>query len=340
MAPWLTFPVLFFHVGASTPVSKHSKHATYSRRECIQGVASHLWLGTFWGRLMPARDRLRRGDPATMVPKLGISLVILAGVFLRAHAVGTQLVFADEIHALMLVPGHHYRYLFTHFSITDACIPLTVYDRLLMDTVGLNEWLMRLPSLISGAATIVLLAAFAWHRYGPMESWMAAGLLAFSPYHVYLSREARPYPICVFFLLVALFAVFRRAEAPNLRFSLLAAVASFLAVYFHLLALPVAGALGLIMVWRAIRGGSRARIAALLAWMTFALLCALFFLPAAPSLLETMAVHAARDTQGLSTFQSGMDLFLTVVHRDWIWESALAILGVCFLLFAPAPTTL
>src|SRR5579863_7770658 len=204
---------------------------------------------------MPTRDWLRRGDPATMVPKLGIILVILVSVFLRAHAIGTQLVFADEIHALTILPNHHYRYLFTHFSVNDACIPLTVYDRLLMDTVGLNEWLMRLPSIISGVATIVLLAAFARHRYGPMESWLASGLLAFAPYHVYLSREARPYPIAVFFLLVALFAVFRHDEAPNLRFSLLAAVASFLAVYFHLLALPVAGALGLIIVWRANRGG-------------------------------------------------------------------------------------
>jgi hypothetical protein len=277
------------------------------------------------------RDRLRQDDPSARLSTIGIALVFLVGVCLRAHGIGAQLVFADEIHALTVLPGHGYGYLFSHFSLTDTCIPLTLYYRALMDTVGLNELLMRLPSLISGCATILLVAVFAWRRCGPLGSWLASGMLAFSPYHVYLSREARPYPIVIFLMMVAVMAVFEWDETSSTRALLLAGAAAFLALYFHLLAFPMVSALGAFVLWKGLRGSRQARIAVLRAGALFASLCALFFLPAAPSLLETMAARASRGSQGLPTFQNGIYLFLTVHHSDWAWETALAGAGLYWL---------
>jgi predicted membrane-bound mannosyltransferase len=166
-------------------------------------------MGVGLRRQVQLRDWLRREDPATLLSIIGIALVFLAGSFLRLRGLGTQLVFGDEIHALDILRGHGYRYLLTHFSFADTCIPLTLYYRTVMDTVGLNELWMRLPGAISGCATILLLAVFAWRRWGPLGSLLASGMLALSPYHVYLSREARPYPIIVLLLLAVVMAVSR-----------------------------------------------------------------------------------------------------------------------------------
>lgn len=264
--------------------------------------------------------------------KFGILLVLLAGAWLRVHGIGTQLVFADEIHALDAVRDHGYGYLLTHISLTDRCIPLTLYYRALMDTVGLNEWLMRLPAVVSGCATILLLGVFAWRRYGFLAGWFAAGMLAFSPYHVYLSREARPYPIVIFLLLAAVIAVFEWADRSSEHALLLGAAAAALALYFHLLALPLIAGLAFFVLRRGLGESRRARIAILRAGALFALLFALFYLPAAISLVETTMARMSRGEQSLATLSDGIYLLFALTGKDWIWETALAGAG-CFWLW-------
>ena len=262
---------------------------------------------------------------------IGVALVFIAGCFLRLQGLGNVLVFGDEIHALDVLRGHGYGWLFTHFSFADTCIPLTLYYRAVMDTVGLNELWMRMPGAIAGCATILLLAVFAWRRCGPPGSLLAAGMLAFSPYHVYLSREARPYPIVILLLLAATMAIARWEETSEPRWLQFAVAGSVLALYFHLLAMPYVGALGGFVLWRTLRRSRQERIAVWRAGALLVLLCALLFLPAAPSMLSTVTARAGHGVQTFSTFQNGMYLFLTIGRNDWIWETALAGAGFYWL---------
>jgi hypothetical protein len=272
------------------------------------------------------------GDqPRIIISKIGIAVVFLIGVWLRFRGIGAQIVFSDEIHALNAVRDHGYRYLFTHFAIYDACIPLTVYYRVLLGNVGLNELSIRLPSLLAGCATILLVALFAWRRFGPVTSLLASGILALSPYHVYLSREARPYPIVIFLILVAIAAVVHWTETSSPRALLATAPVSFLAIYFHLLALPLVAALYGFVLLKAVGRSRQSLMNFFESLVVFVLLCLAFFVPAAPSLLGTMMARSARGVADAVTYRGGMYLFTALSQSDWIWQIVLAGAGTYLL---------
>jgi len=77
--------------------------------------------------------------------------------------------------------GYSYGHIATHFFGADNSIPLTLLYKVMADTVGVSEWGLRAPQLISG---LLLLAVFAWLARGllpPREALLYATLLALSP---------------------------------------------------------------------------------------------------------------------------------------------------------------
>jgi hypothetical protein len=95
--------------------------------------------------------------------------------------------------------------------------------------------------------------------------------------------------------------------------------------------MPLLGALAGFVLWKGLRRSRQDRIAIWTAGALFALLCALFFVPAAPSMVQTMTARAGRGALTYSTFQTGIYLFLTISRNDWIWETALAGAGFYWL---------
>lgn len=71
--------------------------------------------------------------------------------------------------------------------------------------LGDNEIILRLPSLIAGMATIIVLFLVVRTLYNSTAGLVAAFLLAASPYHVYHSQYARYYAFMMLFGLLAMF---------------------------------------------------------------------------------------------------------------------------------------
>lgn len=85
----------------------------------------------------------------------------------------------------------------------------------LMRIFGESDWLIRLPSAIFGALSVMLVALL-----GEKLGWRQAGLagallLAFHPWHLFISQEARVYPLLLLLLLVLALATWRALETDT-----------------------------------------------------------------------------------------------------------------------------
>jgi len=69
---------------------------------------------------------------------------------------------------------------------------------------GNNDFIARLPSVIFGILSIVLIYTVAKSLFGIKEGLISALLLSISPFHIWYSQEARMYSLFVFFSLLSI----------------------------------------------------------------------------------------------------------------------------------------
>jgi mannosyltransferase len=102
--------------------------------------------------------------------------------------------------------------------------------------IGHSEALLRLPSALFGAATVPLLYALGRRLHRPRAGIAAAALLAFNPFHMWVSREARSYALLCLLAALVLASFLQRLSGRRgwLAFTGLSALA-YLTHYFALL---------------------------------------------------------------------------------------------------------
>ncbi|HEX7126204.1 MAG TPA: glycosyltransferase family 39 protein [Thermodesulfobacteriota bacterium] len=109
---------------------------------------------------------------------------------------------------------------------------------------GEHEWSARVPALLFGAASLVLIYAAGRTLFGPIAGVTALWLLALSPEAVDADRYARMYsPLTAFGLLAAL-AAYRALEGGGRRWAVVAVAAAAVAVHLHPAALMLVVAVG------------------------------------------------------------------------------------------------
>ena len=120
---------------------------------------------------------------------------------------------------------------------------------------GDSDFLVRLPSVLAGIGSILLLYRFTAYCVGRSEALIAAALMSASRYHIWYSQEARVY---IFMLLLAIWScdefVRMLDEPPNWRRDLRYWIATLLLVYSHLFAALVVAAKIVQFAWRKILG--------------------------------------------------------------------------------------
>ncbi len=122
---------------------------------------------------------------------------------------------------------------------------------------GEHESAARLPSLLFGAATLVLVYVTGRLLFGPTAGLVAVWLLALSPESVDADRYARMYsPLTAFGLLAAL-AGYRALENGGWRWSVVAVAAFAAAAHLHPVALGLVVALGAYAALRCVAAALR-----------------------------------------------------------------------------------
>jgi hypothetical protein len=249
-------------------------------------------------------------------------LALLAGAGLRLLNLRDQVLGGDELHAVRAALSQPLPALLTTYQLADSCIPLTALDRLLLDHgVALDEWRLRLPVLASGLAALLVLPALVRRRLAPAAWPLFCALVALSPLLVLYSRIARPYMPATLLAFAACLAFesatrpvaatvlderARLAGDPAAGWQREGAAAAYvalgaLAIWFHLGAAPVVSVpllfgaaeltLGRLAPWRDRLDqewrGRWVLLGAMAAGLAAA--CALFLVPAYPSLVRLVA---------------------------------------------------
>jgi hypothetical protein len=163
--------------------------------EAVAGAAPHVSpKGEREPQRASAKGSLMTGRALSWWSVLAAAAVA-AGAWLRLQQMGAQIVIDDEWHALHKLLRADLLDTLTHLDYADYSIPITVYYRVLRDTIGVSEWSMHAPMLAAGIALVVVAPWLVreWTTARVRATWTV--LLAISPLLVYVSRTARPYAL-------------------------------------------------------------------------------------------------------------------------------------------------
>lgn len=223
-------------------------------------------------------------------------ILLVVACFFRFRGIEDQLLAGDEYHALRAAMKFDVLTLFTYYGVAENSIPMSMFARLLMVTVGLTELTFRIPVILSGL--VILLSPFYFRKsLGTGACLLATSLLALSPMAIYFTFVGRPYGPAAALLIVALLGWKRWIASHRKRDLLLFTVPAAFAVFFHLLCLMPVGWL-VLMSWVAakrkeIEYRSVAKMTGLLLLLGLALLG-----PGVPGLLEHRLIGSHRPGVG------------------------------------------
>lgn len=176
-------------------------------------------------------------------------ILLLCGATLRAFRLDFQSLWTDEIFTLLAASDEFWKIIVNPF---DPDVPglyyLIVHPLLLMSD---QAWLLRLPSVVFGTFSIILLYLITKNWFGEATGILAAALITISPFHIWYSQEARAYALLLFLALLSLWLLQKAISSPHDLWSrcgfVLAAAASF---YCHPVALAFIGFLGIYTLWQ------------------------------------------------------------------------------------------
>jgi 4-amino-4-deoxy-L-arabinose transferase-like glycosyltransferase len=171
-------------------------------------------------------ERMRCSLPSTCFPPL----VLLFSFALRTTRLGRLNLWGDEAWALYL----------NHLGLLDMTIatgrdlhpPLYYYLAYLWTAAaGSSEFVLRYLSVFAGVLVVALMYAFGRRLADWRVGVLSAVLIAWAPFAVHYSQEARPYSWALLWSVLAAYSLWRALLAPSRLAWLGYALASFLAAF-------------------------------------------------------------------------------------------------------------
>ena len=165
---------------------------------------------------------------------------ILAGLVFRLYGLSGQIPVDDEWHSLNFVLDQSFWGVLTTHGLGANCIPQNIVNWLLLHTVGWSEMTLFLPSVLCGAAGLLLFPLLISRLAGRTVALFFSWLLAISPCAIFYSCIVRPYSMVLFFGFLAILCLLLWIREGRPRLLLAYALSGFIAMYYHpYAALPV-----------------------------------------------------------------------------------------------------
>lgn len=117
---------------------------------------------------------------------------------------------------------------------------------LFIETLGTNEFTVRLPSCLFGIATIPLVHFFGKQLFGEKEGLLASFIISLSPWYIKWSQEARMYTELTFFTILALYFFYQASYKERVTSYVLSAIFTTMAFYTHYSGVLI---VGIIVFW-------------------------------------------------------------------------------------------
>lgn len=163
---------------------------------------------------------------------------LLIGTGLRLYQLPGQILFGDEWHAIFAANRAGYFQILSHFGVSDYSIPIALYFKLAINSIGLGEYVIRTPFFLAGTLSVLIFPLLVRGLVGRFTSNLFAWLLALSPPLIFYTRFARPYAIAVCFGFIAVVLFFRWWIEPNPRYAIQYVICALISAYSLLVTLP------------------------------------------------------------------------------------------------------
>ena len=176
-------------------------------------------------------------DASKVPARIALAAVALAtalAAWLRLYRLHRQIPVDDEWHALHKLMTAGYGEIFSTFGLADHSIPLTLFYKVLAQSIGLEEIGLHILQALCGIALVAFAAWLAWRATAsaPVTA-LFAFLLAGAPFLVLYSRFARPYAITTLLVVGLLAALWRWRERPTRRLAAGICALSALSAWLH-----------------------------------------------------------------------------------------------------------
>ena len=165
--------------------------------------------------------------------KFQLPLLLLVAIILRIQQMGREF-FYDELNTVYnfiqspnLIDAIH-NPLFT----SQLAYPILGYGA--CHLLGVSEWSLRLPALLFGLGSIVLLWFFCKKYFSPMTAFLSSSFLICSPVHIIWSTSARGYSAMIFLAIASTYLYFSLLEKPSFKKALTLILINVLGFFFHL----------------------------------------------------------------------------------------------------------
>lgn len=204
-----------------------------------------------------------RWDAQSRLAIIGIGVILLGGVLLRlwqleAGAFGHPENLTSGLHMPEWMPPTRRRVDFRSLffgTLNDGHPPLYYAFQLVWAKVlGTSLWVIRLPSVLFGAATIVVIYLIGARVASVRAGLIAAALLALHGHHVYYSQVARLYVFAAFFAALSTLLLLKARGSERPRDHVAYVLATAAALYSHIYCWPVVFAQ---MVWSGLAAAAR-----------------------------------------------------------------------------------
>lgn len=222
------------------------------------------------------------------LPRLAMVGFVLAGAGLRLWNLRDQILGGDELHGIRAMAERSASQLLTRYSLVDYSLPITAFQRLLLDWgVSLSEMDFRLPSILFGLLALILLPGTLSGRVERFQAELFGWLVAFSPLFVLYSRIARSYMPMVVLSFAAVMAFERWWSGGSRKAGAVYVLCGALAIWVHLGAGPIVASPFLFAVGDLIRTRAWRRLGELtVLGLAIVGAMALYLVPAGRSLLK------------------------------------------------------
>jgi hypothetical protein len=125
---------------------------------------------------------------------LVLGCVFAAGSCLRLYGLSSQILLDDEWLSLKAVIGKSYFEVLTKFNPVDnSSLPFDIYNLALLHGPGWSEFALRLPVILAGLLSLVVLPLLVRNVFHERVALIFAALLAIAPFLIFYSRYARAY---------------------------------------------------------------------------------------------------------------------------------------------------
>lgn len=207
---------------------------------------------------------------------VALLVIVFAGLLLRVVSLTTQSLSPDEIFSVVLARTTVSQ--IVQDTAKDVHPPL--YYLALHSWSYLfstSEFAVRLPSVIFGVAAIPVIYLLGCSLFDKQVGLASAFILAFSPFNITYSQEARMYSLMLLFTLVSMYFFVRLLERRSYWVSAGYVLSTALLLYTHVLGLAVLVAQNIFVVLVVLL--SRERTVGLKSWVVHQALIIVLFIP-------------------------------------------------------------